>query len=171
MSGYMPHAVCYLWSSPLILLHVIGDMMIFLAYMGIPPLLVKARRGRKLGVHATSIRWFFYWFSAFIFLCGLTHANEVVTVWIPVYWYAGAIKILTGVVSLGALWQLYQKLPLLSRVPTPDELAIRNMELRAEIDALRTMVAEVATSSAVRRSELRQIGVLAEKISALVEVP
>lgn len=145
--------------------------MIFVAYMGIPPLLVRARRGRKLGVHATSIRWFFYWFSAFIFLCGLTHANEIVTIWNPVYWYAGVVKVITGIVSLGALFQLWQKLPLLSRVPTPDELADRNTRLREETVALRAVVAELATGAAIRRSELKQIGVLAERISQLVEVP
>lgn len=169
MSGYLPHAVCYLWSTPLIVVHVIGDLMIFVAYMCIPPILIKARKGRKLGVHATSIKWFFGWFSAFIFLCGLTHFNEIVSVWIPLYWWAGATKILTGIVSLGALYQLWKKLPLLSRIPTPDELAERNTRLAGEIDELRQIVAAAATGAAIRRVELEKLQRLADKMSSRLE--
>ena len=38
--GFMPHGHCYLWNTRLVLLHVISDCLIGLAYFSIPITLV-----------------------------------------------------------------------------------------------------------------------------------
>ena len=37
--SFMPHAVCYLWRSDLITMHLLGDTIIALSYFAIPLLI------------------------------------------------------------------------------------------------------------------------------------
>ena len=87
-SGFMPHGHCYLWLPQLVWLHVVSDAVIALAYVSIPvTLLAFARKRRKL-----PFGWVLFASGVFIISCGMTHVLEIVTVWYPAYWLAGAVK-------------------------------------------------------------------------------
>ena len=80
--GFMPHGMCYLWRPGILLLHVISDALITLAYFTIPfTLLYFVRKRRDL-----QFNWMFVCFAVFIVACGTTHAMEIWTVWRPDYW-------------------------------------------------------------------------------------
>src|SRR2546427_3321315 len=70
--GFMPHGHCYLWRSDLVLLHVISDSLIALAYASIPITLVYFVRKRQ----DLPFNWVFLAFGVFIISCGMTHVME-----------------------------------------------------------------------------------------------
>ena len=41
------------------------------------------------------------WFGVFIIACGMTHFVAVLTLWTPVYWLAGDVKVITAMASVG----------------------------------------------------------------------
>lgn len=96
------------WPAELIALHVIADGLIATAYVWIPAVLVfgiwtklKARPEAKL----------LYLFGAFIVLCGWTHVDNIVTTWLPAYWYSGVVKLATGIVSIATAITLTRLAP------------------------------------------------------------
>lgn len=70
-------------------------------------------------------------FGIFIIACGTTHFVAVVTIWEPVYWLAGGVKLATMIVSLGTAIALVPMMPRILTIPTPSELLHANNELTA----------------------------------------
>ncbi len=95
--GFMPHGHCYLWKPDLILLHVISDAIIILAYYSIPLILVYVVRKSK---GALPFNWIFISFAIFIVACGTTHLMEVVNIWQSEYYLSGIVKAITAVASI-----------------------------------------------------------------------
>jgi signal transduction histidine kinase len=95
--GFHPHGYCYLWKPGLIWLHVVSDVLIGLAYVAIGWALVHfVRRGRG----ELPFSGMFVAFGIFIAACGATHFVEVWTLWTPVYWFAGGVKVVTAAASV-----------------------------------------------------------------------
>ncbi|WRH65804.1 MAG: HAMP domain-containing sensor histidine kinase [Planktothrix sp. GU0601_MAG3] len=96
-SSFIPHGHCFLWKPGLVWMHVSSDSMIALAYLSISITLVyfvhKSRR-------AIPFHWMFLAFGTFIIACGITHVMEVWTLWHPMYWLSGIIKVITAFVSI-----------------------------------------------------------------------
>lgn len=96
-SNFIPHGHCFLWKPGLVWMHVSSDLMIALAYLSISITLVyfvhKSRR--EIPFH-----WMFLAFGTFIIACGITHVMEVWTLWNPMYWLSGMIKVITAFVSV-----------------------------------------------------------------------
>jgi diguanylate cyclase (GGDEF)-like protein/PAS domain S-box-containing protein len=96
-SDFLPHGFCYLWDKHLLTLHVVSDSLIFLSYVAISytiaHLLYHERR-------RLPFEWIFVAFGIFIVACGFTHAMDVVVLWIPLYWLAGDIKLVTAIASV-----------------------------------------------------------------------
>ena len=94
---FLPHATCYLRNNRLIWLHASSDTVIGASYVAISGtlgyLVYKARSHIPFD-------WMFLAFGLFIVACGFTHFMEVWTVWRPVYWAAGYVKIITAIASL-----------------------------------------------------------------------
>src|SRR5215813_5789778 len=67
-SDFVPRGQGGQWSPALITLHVVADLLIWLAWCAIPISLLVLIRGRKL-----PYRRLWWWFGICIFLCGLTH--------------------------------------------------------------------------------------------------
>ncbi len=96
-SNYLPHQYCYLAKPGLIWTHVVADTLIALAYFVISGTLAfMTYKGRRV----IPFQWIFLAFGLFIIACGATHFMEVVTTWIPVYVFSGAVKVFTAVVSV-----------------------------------------------------------------------
>lgn len=94
-SGFMPHGFCIRWIPELLWLHVLSDLLIGLAYIGI---------SITLGLFVRRIRLpfspVFIAFGLFIALCGGTHFMEVWTIWQPFYWASGMVKAATAAASV-----------------------------------------------------------------------
>ena len=94
---FLPHSYCYLGNGPLTWLHVVSDTLIGLAYVAIAATLAYLvhRARRNIPFH-----WMFLAFGAFIVACGATHFMEVLTIWHPLYWFSGAVKVVTALASV-----------------------------------------------------------------------
>jgi signal transduction histidine kinase len=147
--NFMPHSHCYLNDGRVIWLNVITDLLIGLAYVGISTtlgyLVYKARKD-------IPFQWMFLAFGLFIISCGGTHFMEVVTVWNPVYWLAGNVKVITAAASVTTAVALPALLPkIFSLIETAkasehrkeqlekahQELEVLNKQLR-DLDELKT---------------------------------
>src|SRR5260370_4867971 len=116
-TGFMPHGFCYQWKPLLIWLHGISDTLIAIAYFSIPLTLIYLVRKKR----SIPFDWMFVCFGCFIAACGATHVMEVVTLWIPVYWISGAVKVITAFVSLPTAILLARVVPQILEMPTARE--------------------------------------------------
>jgi signal transduction histidine kinase/CheY-like chemotaxis protein len=117
---YMPHAHCYLWQPRLVALHGVSDILIGLAYLAISftlgYLVYRAR-------DHIPFQWMVVAFGVFIVACGMTHFMEVITLWTPVYWLAGDVKLLTAMASVGTAIALPPLIPKILNLVHAQELA------------------------------------------------
>jgi signal transduction histidine kinase len=128
-TGFLPHAVCYLWDRWLLVVHALSDTLIGLAYLAISLSLVYFVRRRR-DVPFPSM---FLAFGAFIVACGATHFMEVWTLWQPAYWLAAGVKVVTVVASVATALLLPPLIPRALALPSPDALERANQELSKEI--------------------------------------
>lgn len=106
-SGYPARWTCGTWTAFWGWLHITSDMVIFMAYMGIPiAILYYKKQFKQFKVNTILVM-----FALFIAFCGLTHLNEAIIFWHPYYNFAGVIKFGTAVVSLGTLIIITLNLP------------------------------------------------------------
>ena len=150
-AGLMPHGVCFLMRSDLIALHVIADGLIAFAYFSIPVTLLHfARKKRDVPFkHILAL------FAAFILLCGMTHIFGIWTIWRPVYYFEGVVKVLTAIVSVLTAIVLIPLVPQALSMRSHAELEAINRKLEDEVqrraDAeqqLRRTVAKLTQSNA-----------------------
>jgi signal transduction histidine kinase len=94
-ASFMPHGHCYLWIPALLWLHVVSDIVIGVAYLGISLILYLFVRRIRLPFSPVFIA-----FGLFIGLCGLTHFMKVWTVWNPDYLAEGVLKAATALASI-----------------------------------------------------------------------
>ena len=66
---FMPHGMCYMWRKDILILNVVSDILIALAYFSIPIFLYYFFRHRP----NMPFRGVILMFSLFIFSCGITH--------------------------------------------------------------------------------------------------
>jgi PAS domain S-box-containing protein len=127
--GFMPHGMCYLWHPGILAVHVGTDSLIALAYFTIPFTLVYFSRKRA----ELRFTWIFLSFAIFIVACGASHVMEIWTIWFPMYWLSGAIKIITALASVLTAILLVKLVPVALRFPTPSALQAANDDLAREI--------------------------------------
>lgn len=141
--NFMPHGHCFFWQPGTLWLNVGSDALIAAAYFAIPLTIYFFMRQRKAEIRYS---WVPTMFAAFIFLCGATHVMEIWTVWNPVYRIAGALKLVTGAVSVATSLSLLWILPRVMLLKTPLQLEAEvrartqdlidgNEQLRAQIAA------------------------------------
>jgi PAS domain S-box-containing protein len=134
--GFIPHGHCYLWRPGVLWLHVASDALIALAYATIPFTLVYvARKRRDLPFH-----WMFVCFGAFIIACGATHVLEIVTLWTPVYWLAGAVKAITALASVPTAILLVRLAPRALALPGLEALRASNAAVVASAAQFRALL-------------------------------
>lgn len=129
-ASFLPHGVCFLQQKELILLHVISDALVAIAYFMIPLVLLyflRRTRGR------ISFNWAIGLFAAFIILCGAGHVLDIVVIWKPLYWLQGWQRALTAIVSMATALAIIPLVPRLLAMRSPEELEIANLRLREEI--------------------------------------
>ena len=139
MHGFMPHGMCYLWRLDILLMHLVSDLVIGLAYFSIPLVLwIFSRRRPDLMYRPVA-----YLFIAFILFCGASHFLSVYTVWVPAYFVEGLVKIGTAVASVGTAIVLWPLLPRALAIPSVQQLAKTNDSLREEVERRSAAEAEL----------------------------
>ena len=131
--SFLPHSFCLLQKPALILLHVVSDGLIALAYLSIPVALALFVKRRKDLVFSR----IFVLFAAFILACAATHLMDIWTLWHPDYLAQGLIKAMTGLVSLATAVVLWPVLEQALKLPSPSQLAELNAELNRSMDELK----------------------------------
>ncbi len=130
---------CGNWSSGHGYLHIVSDVSIFLAYLAIPILLIMALRVGRRGRVSKDLKQLGILFTAFILFCGITHLNEAIIFYHPMYRFAGVVKLSTAVVSWATVIALFPATLRLLRLRTEDEfkseLAFALEDLRVQRDA------------------------------------
>jgi signal transduction histidine kinase len=123
-TGFMPHGMCLLWRQDLLLLHVLSDGIIALAYFCIPVALVYFIKKRQ----DLAFSWIFALFALFIMSCGVTHIMGAWTMWNPDYLMQGFFKALTAVVSMITAIALIKLMPKALALPSPKQLQLAKEE-------------------------------------------
>ena len=126
-NGFMPHGYCFLWQPGVLWLHVLSDLGIVLAYMGIPLALIYFVRKRR----DLPFQRVFVLFGAFILLCGCTHLLSIWVLWHPNYIFEGWVKAATAVASIATLITIIRLMPQALAFPSPAQLEEVNAKLEA----------------------------------------
>ncbi|TFZ60319.1 ATPase [Methylorubrum sp. Q1] len=141
-----PHGICLLWRPELIWTHVISDSLIAFAYFSIPVGLayfVSRRRDVVFG-------WIFWSFAVFITACGATHLMAIWTLWVPDYGLEAAVKLITGMASIGTAVALWVLMPKALTLPSPTQLRQANEALQARIAERDAALAALEAANAER---------------------
>jgi len=124
-SGFMPHGMCLLWKPIYLWTLVLSNFITSVSYFGIPAILIYIFLKRR----DFSLNWIFLLFGAFIILCGLTHVTNIFTYWYPIYATQSLIEASTAIVSLLTMFTLYKIIPVVMKIPTPEEIIRKDREL------------------------------------------
>ena len=125
-NGLTPHGFCLLWQPGLIWTYALSDTGVALAYFSIPlTLSVIARHRRDL-----VFRPLVWLFVTFILLCGATHWLDVLTLWVPAYTLAAAVKAATAAVSIFTAIMLWRLMPAALALPSPSQYRLAAEALR-----------------------------------------
>jgi PAS domain S-box-containing protein len=127
--GFMPHGMCYMWRPAILAVHVGTDSLIALAYFTIPFILVYFVRRRA----ELRFTWIFLSFAIFIVACGVSHVMEIWTIWFPMYWLSGGVKVITALASVMTALLLVKHVPAALRFPSPSALQAANDDLAREV--------------------------------------
>jgi PAS domain S-box-containing protein len=149
---FMPHGYCYMW-VPGLVLHVISDSLIALAYLSIPFTLAYFVRRRT----DLPFDWMFLAFGIFILACGSTHAMEVWNLWHADYWVAGVVKAVTAIASLATAALLVKLVPHAVALPSPTALRIEIAERIRVEEELKLAKSELELRVEERTSELKKV--------------
>lgn len=117
-TNFVARHACSGWTTALGNFHNLCDVAIWLAYMVITVAVVTVIR-RRHGQQFASIFWLL---GGFVFACGWTHFNEMLTYYWPAYRFSGAIKLVCAIVSWIAVVVVVRKIPQIVRIPSNREL-------------------------------------------------
>jgi two-component system NtrC family sensor kinase len=147
--GYIPHGHCYLWQTPLVGLHIFSDALIALSYYAIPVALLYFVSKRQ----DMPFKKIFILFGVFIISCGTTHLIEILTLWYPVYWLSGSLKLFTALISFYTALSLIPLIPQFLSLKSPTELEFVNQQLQNQITE--TLQAQVQAQKLAEELERR----------------
>ncbi|BAY25442.1 two-component sensor histidine kinase [Calothrix sp. NIES-2100] len=137
--AFIPHGHCYLWKPELVLLHILSDSLIALAYFSIPVALVYFVRKRE----DLPFKSILLLFGGFIISCGTTHLMEIWTLWHPTYWLSGLIKAITAFISIYTAVVLLPIIPQALALPSPTQLEKANSQLKLTLQELANTQAQL----------------------------
>lgn len=129
-SGFVPRRYCGVWTRNEIVLHVVSDFLIFVAYTSIPLMLLWFSRTQ---VRDRRFKLVCGLFAAFIFSCGFGHLLEVFMFVKPLYRLTGVWKLETGLVSLFTAFCLLRLIPEFLRMKSPSDMERQIRETTAEL--------------------------------------
>src|SRR5262249_44756233 len=100
-------------------------------------------------------QWMVLAFGLFIIACGMTHFMEVLTLWTPLYWLAGDVKVVTAMASVGTAVALPPLVPRILELVRAQEIVEQRTSELAESSALlaREQVARAKAEDADRAKD------------------
>src|ERR1700761_9701161 len=108
MSTLLAHGACLSWQPALIWLNAISDAAIAGTFFITPFVLGSFVWRRRRDV---MFRGFFWAFTVFVALCGLTRVLAIVNLWMPVYGVEAAVKSFLALISVGIAFGLLAMRP------------------------------------------------------------
>lgn len=141
-TSFMPHGHCYFWRPDVLWPNVVGDVLTFLAYYSIPVLLVLFLNRRR----DIQFRFIFFAFAAFILACGTTHLLAAISVWYPLYYLEGFVKLGTAAVSLFTVGLLITNFQKMLSIPTVAQWEKKNRQLLLEIEERKRKESQLRSS-------------------------
>ena len=151
----MPHGMCFAWQRNVLLLHVVSDGLIALAYFSIPlTLAIFAAKRRDL-----PFKPLFAMFGTFIIACGMTHVLAIWTIWHPDYWLDGWVKAFTAGISTVTAIALVGLVPKALALRSPRELEELNGFLKAASVETQATIENLGDGVLVLDAELRTLRV------------
>lgn len=109
----MPHGTCYMWNTPLLLLHVGSNAFIGLSYFCLSACLFYIFKKRK----DFPFPKLFIVYVLFILLCGAGHFFDIYTIWKPYYFIAGYLRLAIATVSILAAFIMLKSLSSILSMP------------------------------------------------------
>ena len=123
---------CYDWKLALIWLHLLGNLGIALALYSIPFMLL-------YGAHKTKKQLFvpqFWFLNAFVYACGTIYLLEVWSIWQPIYWLIGGMKIITIIIFMVMASKIFPHIDRVLSLLDTQHLVNVNQQLDQQIDRL-----------------------------------
>ena len=135
----MPRRFCGVWEPSLIIMHVVSDIIIWLAYLWIPLVMLWAwrRNGRVVRLPA-SLLLILLLYALFITACGWTHFFDALMFYNPAYRINGLVRMFTALVSLATAVSLVRLVPL--AVHAPVTILTQQAALRQQQEWLRDIL-------------------------------
>lgn len=107
---FMPHGFCFLWRPELVWLHALADLITALAYFAIPLTIFIILQKNKRHI---PFRWVFGMLATFIFFGGLTSVLELISIWQPIYYLEGLVKVFTAAISFATALMMFPLIPVI----------------------------------------------------------
>ena len=117
------------WTESLVILNMISNFLIFLSYTTIPFSLFILWKKRRKDIPNPYI---IVMFMHFIFLCGITHLNNVIAFKYPAYRYFTLIDFLTATFSSLTAVFLPKVVTYISTLPSFEEIQYLNLLLQTK---------------------------------------
>ncbi|MEC4986164.1 MAG: response regulator [Oscillatoria sp. PMC 1068.18] len=136
---FLLNGECSAWSPNLVLLHIVSDLAIAVAYYSIASLLLFFQRKRR-DLPFLDILIFF---GVFLLACGTTYLMEIVTLWFPIYWLSGSFKAITAMISIYTALKVGKLMLQALILPSLEAIEIANQTLTEENKARKQAEAEV----------------------------
>ena len=143
VSKWPPRWQCGNWDPWFAWLYILSDFLTFLAYFGIPIVILFYLVYRKpTQLPFSNLLWLF---SFFIFFCGITHLIDGIIFWIPLYNLNAVFKSFTAAISITTLIVLVYKVPSLFKLKSPWQLEAIIEEKTSELQNTNaTLTLEIA---------------------------
>jgi len=112
MNQWMPHGFCFLWQPAILVLTIVTNALIAIAYLSISISLWSVRAYIRQPVELlvkSEPRLLSYAlgsFAMFILWCGLTHLTDIVVIYQPVYQFQVFVDGMTAVFSTSTAYWL-----------------------------------------------------------------
>lgn len=126
---FVPLGQSYSWQAEVLTVNLLGNILIALTYFATPFLIYYLTRKRHLIIH----NYLFTVFCIFACLGGLRYVIEIVSIWQPVYFVLGLLKIFTGLFAVATLLVLTRSLPQALGLDKADTLKQVNRQLQEEV--------------------------------------
>ena len=123
---------CYDWNLALVWLHLVGNLAVALTFYSIPPILIYEVRKQKDLLFPPKL----WWLNAFVISCGTIYFLEVWSIWEPIYWLIGGIKIVAVIVFIVMANQIFPHIPQVLSLLDGQHLITFDRQLDQQIDRL-----------------------------------
>jgi PAS domain S-box-containing protein len=128
-TGYIPLGDCFKWSSSLLTLMVLGNLLAATAFFTMPLAVFSyLKRSQHRKYH-----WIFILFTASCIACATAHAVKIWTVYQPVYALEAALDFVGGAAFLATAVLVWPLIPKVLALPQPAQMEKAHDELKTEM--------------------------------------